>query len=84
MPLGLNLIGALISMVAYGLIIFTGYRVFLLSNDIAEMKEMLRDIRRNTDANASVAPSSPEALVRAVNTASYAALDEAIGSEQPR
>jgi len=85
MPLGLDIIGGLLSIVVYGLLTFSAYKIFTMSNEISELKEMIKDIRRNLDSGRTPPPASPEALVRAVNTASYSEIiDDAIRSEQQR
>jgi hypothetical protein len=86
MPVAFELISGLISIFAYALVVFTGYKVWQISNDVAELNEVVKDIRRNTDSQVPVSqPTSPEALVRAVHAASYSEIvDGATHSEQPR
>ena len=66
-------LNGLISIVAYGLLVFSVYKVYQIANEVSEIKEMVRDIKRNTDDAALgnlTRPQSPEALIRAVNSAS--------------
>jgi hypothetical protein len=77
-------------LVTYALIIFAAYKVFQIGTDVAEMKQLLKDIRRNTSTpdaasgsapqppplRVNAAPNSAEELVRAVHAASYEDLDE--------
>ena len=86
MPIGVDIIGGLLTIAMYGVVIFSAYRIFTMSKEITEMKDMLKDIRRNSGPQvAAPAPTSPEALVRAVHSASYSEIiDEAIRAEQPR
>ena len=66
-------IDGLVSIVAYALLIFGVYKIYQVSTEVAEIKEIVRDIQRNTDAAALVnagRPQTPEALVRAINAAS--------------
>ena len=88
MPAGLEIFGGLVSLVVYGVVIFAVYKVFQMAGDMSEIKEILRDIRRNTEDKTfhDAAPHSAESLVRAVNAASYSELVEpsATHSEPPR
>jgi len=86
MPIGVNLLSGFVSMLGYILVVFSAYKVFTMASEIKEMKDILRDIRRNQELTpiASV-PSSAESLVRAVNAASYSdIIEDAIRSEPQR
>ena len=61
-------------------------KVFQMSSDLRELKDILHDIKRNTQvvtpvapavapATPSAGPMSPEALVRAVHAQSYESLE---------
>ena len=73
-------ISGLLTLIVYGIALFAVYRIFQISKDVAEIKEMVREIKRNTQ-DAPVArvaestPQSAEALVRAVHE-SYNTLRE--------
>jgi hypothetical protein len=62
------------SLMMYGVIVYAVYRIFRMSSELAEVKELLQEIKRNTQ---DLAPgpvmhgNSPEDLMRAVRAASY-------------
>ena len=66
------MVGGVISIVFYSVVLSGLYKVFQISTELGEIKELLKDIRRE---NASpVAPAlreSPESLMRAVSAARY-------------
>lgn len=80
----------------YVLILITVYRIYQMSTDVAEVKQLLKDIKQNTSGQASRSaappllpaaapspgPTSAEALVRAVHSASYEDLDRQIADSQ--
>jgi hypothetical protein len=71
-------IGGAFSLIMYGLVLFAVYKVYVISNDVTEIKDTLRDLKRSVDGLGGPVPSyahSPEALVRAVHSASYSDLD---------
>ena len=86
MPIGVNILSGLITMIGYILVVFSAYKVFTMASEITEMKDILRDIRRNLEmAPVAGSANSPESLVRAVNAASYSEIiDDAIRSEPQR
>jgi hypothetical protein len=71
------IISGLLTLIVYGLALFAVYRIFQISNDVSEIKELLRGIKRNTEDGAAPVPAVPqvavpqaqsaEALVRAVH-----------------
>jgi hypothetical protein len=74
-----------LTVVVYALVLVSIYRVFQIGTDVTEMKELLKDIKNNTapssqpmSATVASRPESPEALVRAVHSASYEQIDDAI------
>jgi len=76
-----------LTVVIYTVILVAIYRVFQIGADVSEMKQLLKDIRRNTSRDnqavaVTPAPESAEALVRAVHAASYEDLDETIREAQ--
>lgn len=79
-----SIISGGLTVVTYTLVLLSVYRIFQMATDLSEMKQLLKDIRRNTGSAESRAvavtpvPTSAEALVRAVHAASYEDLDEAI------
>jgi hypothetical protein len=74
-----SIIGGGLTVIVYTLILVSIYRVFQIGADVGEIKELLKDIKRNTAsaeprkamAEVSRPPESAEALVRAVHAASY-------------
>ena len=63
-------ISGLVSVVMYSLVIFGIYKVFQIGADVNEIRDLLRDIKRNTQ-DLSPAPSqvqSPVPLQRALNS----------------
>ncbi len=78
-PIAVSAMGTLI---AYGVIIVAVWKIFSISSEVAVLKQMLRDIQRNTEDHslASLAGSSqsPENLARALNAAAYREVDPAI------
>jgi hypothetical protein len=78
-------VSGLLTLIVYSMVLFAVYRVFQISNDVGEMKQLLRDIKRNTEGAPGVpmvsrsldaAPQSAEALVRAVHESYKDALSE--------
>jgi len=74
-----------LTVIVYTLIVIAVYRVFQIGTDVGEMKQLLKDIRRNTapaDSQGALTtvtrPDSAEALVRAIHAASYQELDDTI------
>lgn len=64
------------SLLGYAVVLYGIYKIYTLSNEVSEMKDMLRDIRSTLDERAAAeraaaASHSPENLIRAVNSASY-------------
>jgi hypothetical protein len=78
------IISGLITVVTYSLLMLSIFKIFQIGTDVKEMKELLKDLRRNApldqarQAPAVSPPASPEELVRAVHAASYEEIDEAI------
>ena len=64
-------VGSVTSLLLYGLLIAGVYKAFQVHAELGEIKELLRDIRRNTEAHPSgapaLAPASPEDLIRAIH-----------------
>ena len=75
-------VSALGTLVAYGVIIIAVWKIFSISSELAAVKQMLRDIQRNTEDRSLAAlastPQSPESLVRALNAAAYREVDPSI------
>jgi hypothetical protein len=73
------IIGGFMSLVAYGVIAFVVYKVVMISREITEIRELLADVKRNTD-NAPLGAyearlESPAPLIQAVNAASYSSAE---------
>jgi hypothetical protein len=67
-------VSSVVSILAYSLIIFAVYKVFQIAGDVSEMKDLLQDIKRNTQEVVPPLPvhsQSPESLLRAVSAESY-------------
>ena len=69
-----ELIGAFMSMIGYGIVAFAIWKLTIIATELGEIKEILSDIRRNTDTG------SVQNLARAVSEASYS-IEEPISSE---
>lgn len=79
-------ISGVLTLIIYGLGLFAVYRVFQISNDVSEIKNLLREIKRNNlEAPAAVpaaaplatpVPQSAEALVRAVHESYKSAFED--------
>lgn len=50
----------LVSIVMYSLIIFSAYKIFQIGGDVSEIKDLLRDIKRNTHELPPVHPGSAQ------------------------
>jgi hypothetical protein len=78
-----DFLGAGTTLVMFGLIIAAVVKLFQLASDVHELKDVLQDIRRNTQesvrpfaavsavAGVTGAPPTPEELVRAVHAQSF-------------
>jgi hypothetical protein len=69
-------LGEVFSIIGFLVILAGVYKVFQMSTDLRETKELLRDIKRNTQdfpahPGQSSGPISPEDLVRAVHAQSF-------------
>jgi hypothetical protein len=73
-----DFIGTVITLVACSILTFGVHKVMQIAGDVTAIKELLRDIKRNTDKTpaAPSEPLSPESLVRAVHAASYSEIIE--------
>ena len=73
----LQALGTLMSFTAFGLVGAGVMKAFHISNDLSEIKELLRDIRRNgEDPSRRVPPAvadNRDALLRQMNEDEYAA-----------
>jgi hypothetical protein len=67
--------GAIMSLFGYALIAGAGYKLYQISRDVSEVREMLREMKRDAQHAAMMNPNSPEQLVRAVNAASYSEIE---------
>ena len=71
--------GGLVSMVGYAIVGFGLYKLIQIATELGEIKEVLKEIRRNTDdptKAASTFPQSAESLVRAIHSGSYSELTD--------
>jgi hypothetical protein len=70
-----EVITGLMSTIAYAVIVFAVVKIYAISVEVSEIKELLRDIKRNTEDHlpSALAPhaASPESLIRAVHASSY-------------
>jgi hypothetical protein len=66
------IVNGLVSVVAYGLLALGIFKIYTIANEVSEIKDLLRDIKRNTEdvPPAGARTQSTEALLRAVNAAS--------------
>lgn len=80
-------LGGVTSLFGFLLLLAAVYKVFQMSTDLRETKELLQDIKRNTQdllprrpAESYSGPISPEELVRAVHAQSF---EDAVSPELP-
>ena len=67
------ILGTLVSIVIYAVILMGVIKLFQIATDLSEIKDLLHDIKRNTQDAALPglsAPPSPESLLHAVNAES--------------
>ena len=72
-PLSLAVSGVM-TILVYSVIVFAVFKVFQIATDVGEIKELLKDIKRNSEDHSPASLStarSPESLLRAVAAASY-------------
>ena len=67
------IISGLISIVMYSLVIFGIYRVFQIGVDVNEIKELLRDIKRNTQELPPIPAQAQSPVPLSIALNSYAA-----------
>jgi hypothetical protein len=79
------IISGVFTIIGYAMVLFAVYKVFQISTEVTEIKNLLQDIKRNTSAapNPGSFPHSPESLVRAVHSASYSDLEAQL-TEEPQ
>lgn len=70
-------VSGLVSIVMYALVIFGIYKVFQIGAEVTEIKDLLRDIKRNTQDLAPMGTPSPVPLSRALNAYNDAAKEPA-------
>ena len=66
-----EMISAFMSLVGYAIVGFGLWKLNQMVTELGEIKEILGDIRRQTDSENAMLPSSTENLARAVSSASY-------------
>ena len=67
-------ISGIMSILVYSLLLFAAFKVVQIATELGEIKELLKDIKRNTEDNSPAglsAARSPESLLRAVAAATY-------------
>jgi hypothetical protein len=67
-------ISGVMSIVVYTVILFAAFKIFQIATELGEIKELLKDIKRNSDDQVTGTYSttrSPESLMRAVSEATY-------------
>ena len=67
-------VSGLVTLLVYSLLLFSAFKIFQIATELGEIKELLKDIKRNTEDNSVTglsAARSPESLIRAVAAASY-------------
>ena len=78
-------ISGLMTILVYALILFAVFKIFQIATDLSEIKELLKDIKRNTEDSSASGLStirSPESLMRAVAAASYPPPEVPVGSPE--
>jgi len=53
--------GGAVTLIVYGMIMFGVYKLYQISTDVGEIKDLLRDIKSNTDHVAPPALASSDA-----------------------
>ena len=53
-------IGSVVSIAFYSLMLYGIYKIFQISTEISEMKDLLRDIKRNTEEIPPAGPARPQ------------------------
>jgi hypothetical protein len=72
-------VSGVVTLVVYSILLFAVYKIFQISTELSEIKDLLKDIKINTvDASPAMLSraQSPESLLRAVNATSYASVDK--------
>lgn len=61
--------------IIYAVLVFAVVKIYAISVEVSEIKELLRDIKRNTEDHVpptiGAYAASPESLIRAVHASSY-------------
>jgi hypothetical protein len=79
-------VSGVVTIVVYTLILFGIFKVFQIAGQVSEIKDLLQDIKRNTQdiaPSALVHSQSPESLMRAVSAAEYPSSDPVETSVEP-
>jgi hypothetical protein len=67
-------VSSVMTLLVYSLLLFAAFKVVQIATELGEIKELLKDIKRNTEDHSSVglsAARSPESLIRAVAATTY-------------
>jgi hypothetical protein len=77
------------ALLVYALIVAGVYKLFQMAADVSEMKDLLRDIKRNTQDSSTpgqppAAQPSPDDLLRALRAESYSPEAPAAPNIEPR
>ena len=79
------IIGGFMSLISYGVIVFIVFKIVMISRELAEVKEILSDMKRNAEHPLLGAygahVESPAPLIQAVNAASYSTAEIDSASE---
>ena len=78
-------ISGVMTILVYTLILFAVFKIFQIATELGEIKELLKDIKRNSDDHALGSYStirSPESLMRAVSEATYPPPDLPVGTAE--
>ena len=81
--MGAYMAGTAISVLLYIIVAVAVYKVFQMATDVAEIKEILKDIRQNTDTRSpGMAASGLGNLAQAIEAENY--LDRASTRSEPQ
>lgn len=84
-------LSGIMTILVYSLILFAVFKIFQIATDLGEIKELLKDIKRNSEDHAVPAlattaypeAASPGSLLRAVSDASYVPPPEVTVAQVP-
>jgi hypothetical protein len=79
-------ISGIMTILVYSMILLTVFKIFQIATDLSEIKELLKDVKRNSEDHSPIPLSmtrSPESLLRAVSAESYPPLESTLVGQVP-